>query len=106
MVESLSRAYSDKGMHVGLIHVEGPVAPEARNLNPQSITEVAWRFFERGEGLRVHIKEYEAGRRQDFLLVVLDGTRLLSVIQGRKLQNDMTLVNRQPRPPNPENGLW
>jgi hypothetical protein len=41
MVESLSRAYSDKGMHVGLIHVEGPVAPEARNLNPQSIAEVA-----------------------------------------------------------------
>jgi hypothetical protein len=41
MVESLSRAYSDRGVHVGLIPVEGPVAPEARNLNPQSIAEVA-----------------------------------------------------------------
>jgi hypothetical protein len=57
MVENLSRAFSDKGVHVELIHVEGPVAPEARNLNPQSIAEVAWGFFERGEGLRVHVKE-------------------------------------------------
>jgi hypothetical protein len=57
MVESLSRAYSDKGVHVELIHVEGLVAPEAKNLNPQSIAEVAWGFFERGEGLRVHTKK-------------------------------------------------
>jgi hypothetical protein len=57
MVESLSRAYNDEGVHIGLIRVEGPVAPKARNLNPHSIAEVAWGFFERGEGLKVHIKE-------------------------------------------------
>jgi hypothetical protein len=57
MVQSFSRAFSDSGIHVGLVHVEGVVAPENKNLNPKNIAEKTWAFYESGEGLGVHVKE-------------------------------------------------
>ena len=57
MVQSFSRAFSDKGIHIGLIHVEGLVAPENKNLNPKNIAAKTYEFYEGGEGLTVHIKE-------------------------------------------------
>jgi hypothetical protein len=39
MVESFNRAFSDSGVHIGLIHIEGSVAPENKVLNPKTIAE-------------------------------------------------------------------
>lgn len=57
MVESFSRAFSDSGVHVGLVYVEGVVAPENKVLNPKTIAERTVAFWEDGEGVSVHIKE-------------------------------------------------
>jgi len=57
LVESLSRAFGDSGIHIGLIHVEGTVEPQLKYLNPKNIAEVTYGFFESGEGLGAHIKE-------------------------------------------------
>ncbi|KAF2654754.1 NAD(P)-binding protein [Lophiostoma macrostomum CBS 122681] len=57
MVQSFSRAFSDSGIHIGLIHVEGVVAPENKNRNPKNIARKIREFYESGEGLTVHIKE-------------------------------------------------
>ncbi|RII10045.1 hypothetical protein CUC08_Gglean006035 [Alternaria sp. MG1] len=57
MVESFSRAFSDSGVHIGLIHVEGSVAPENKVLNPKTIAERTIEFWEGGKGLAVHVKE-------------------------------------------------
>ncbi|KAI4923109.1 uncharacterized protein J4E92_007862 [Alternaria infectoria] len=57
MVESFSRAFSDSGVHIGLIYVEGVVAPENKVLNPKTIAERTVKFWEDGEGVGVHIKE-------------------------------------------------
>ena len=57
MVESFGRAFSDSGVHIGLIHVEGAVAPENKVLNPKMIAERTVVFWEKGEGVGVNIKE-------------------------------------------------
>jgi hypothetical protein len=57
MVMSFSRAYSDSGVHFGLINVQGTVTPEAKVLNPKNIAETTWKFYEGGEGLDVSLKE-------------------------------------------------
>jgi len=57
MVMSFSRAYSDSGVHFGLIAVQGVVSPEAKVLNPKTIAEKTWEFYEGGEGLEVLLKE-------------------------------------------------
>lgn len=57
MVESFSRAYSESGVHVGLIFVEGAVAPEKKVLNPKCIAEKTVKFWESGEGVGLNIKE-------------------------------------------------
>lgn len=57
MVQSLDRAFSSTGIHAGLIAVEGVVAPEHKVLNPKTIAERTWGFFEKGEGLEVNIRE-------------------------------------------------
>ena len=57
MVESFSRAFSDSGVHIGLIYVEGVVAPENKVLNPKTIAERTVKFWEDGEGAGAHIKE-------------------------------------------------
>jgi hypothetical protein len=56
MVESLARAFG-KEVHVGLIHVNGVVAPENKNLNAINIGQKTWGFYESGEGVSVHINE-------------------------------------------------
>ena len=57
MVESFSRAFGDSGVHIGLVSVEGSVAPENKVLNPKTIAERTVAFWEKGEGVTVHIKE-------------------------------------------------
>ncbi|KAI4686427.1 uncharacterized protein J4E84_005706 [Alternaria hordeiaustralica] len=57
MVESFNRAFSNSGVHIGLVYVEGVVAPENRVLNPKTIAERTVKFWEDGEGVGVHIKE-------------------------------------------------
>ena len=57
MVESFNRAFSDSGVHIGLISVEGSVAPENKVLNPKTIAERTIEFWEGGKGLAVHVKE-------------------------------------------------
>ncbi|RAR14367.1 short-chain dehydrogenase/reductase-like protein SDR [Stemphylium lycopersici] len=57
MVESFHRAFSDSGVHSGLVHVGGAVAPKNKILNPATIAERTVAFWESGEGLAVNIKE-------------------------------------------------
>lgn len=57
MVESFARAWEGKGVHVGLVFVEGPVAPENKVLNPKTIAERTVAFWKEGKRLGVHIKE-------------------------------------------------
>ena len=57
MVESFSRAFSDSGVHIGLIHIEGSVAPENKVLNPKTIAERTIEFWEGEKGLAIHVKE-------------------------------------------------
>jgi short-subunit dehydrogenase len=57
MVESFHRDFGDSGVHIGLIHVEGTVAPENKVLNPKTIAERTVAFWEVGEGVSTHIKE-------------------------------------------------
>ncbi|KAF2715050.1 short-chain dehydrogenase/reductase-like protein SDR [Pleomassaria siparia CBS 279.74] len=57
MVTSLSRAYGERGVHFGLITVQGIVSPEAKVVNPKNIAEKAWNFFEEGKNLEIVIKE-------------------------------------------------
>jgi len=57
MVQSFNRAFTDSGVHAGLISVEGTVAPELKYLNPGNIAQKTWEFFEAGVGLEVNIKE-------------------------------------------------
>ncbi|KAF2181755.1 short-chain dehydrogenase/reductase-like protein SDR [Zopfia rhizophila CBS 207.26] len=57
MVMNFSRAFGETGVHIGLISVEGVVAPQNKNLNPANIAEKTWGFFEGGKGLEVNIKE-------------------------------------------------
>ncbi|KAF2676717.1 short-chain dehydrogenase/reductase-like protein SDR [Lentithecium fluviatile CBS 122367] len=57
MVQSFNRAFGGSGIHVGLISVEGVVAPENKELNPVNIGEKVWEFFEGGEGLEVNIRD-------------------------------------------------
>lgn len=57
MVQSFNRAFSDSGVHIGLIHVEGVVTAENKVLNPKTIAERTVAFWEKGEGLDTKIKE-------------------------------------------------
>ena len=57
MVESFHRAFSDSGVHIGLVFVEGAVAAENKVLNPKTIAERTVEFWESGEGVGVNIRE-------------------------------------------------
>ncbi|KAH7087602.1 short-chain dehydrogenase/reductase-like protein SDR [Paraphoma chrysanthemicola] len=59
MVQSFNRAFSDKGVHVGLISVEGTVTSENKVLNPMNIAERTVEFWEGGveAGLEVNLRE-------------------------------------------------
>jgi hypothetical protein len=57
MVESFNRAFSDSGVHVGLIHVEGSVTHDNKVLNPKTIAERTVAFWKEGKGMSIHIRE-------------------------------------------------
>ncbi|PSN70981.1 NAD(P)-binding protein [Corynespora cassiicola Philippines] len=59
MVKSFYRAFGGEegGVKIGLVHVEGVVAPENKRLNPVTIAEETWSFYEGGEGLELFVKE-------------------------------------------------
>ncbi|KAF2128472.1 NAD(P)-binding protein [Dothidotthia symphoricarpi CBS 119687] len=61
MVIALNRAFGDKGVHVGVVSVEGQVGVENRVLNPKAIAERAVKFWEGGveAGIEVKIAEEE-----------------------------------------------
>ena len=53
----MNLAFSESGVHAGLVSVEGVVAPENKKLNPKNIAEMTYGFYEAGEGLDVHVTE-------------------------------------------------
>jgi hypothetical protein len=59
MVQSFKRAFDDSGVQIGLISVEGVVAPENKVLNPVTIAERTVAFWEKGAkgDLDIHIRE-------------------------------------------------
>ncbi|KAF2854412.1 hypothetical protein T440DRAFT_496514 [Plenodomus tracheiphilus IPT5] len=57
MVENFARAWEGSGVRVGLVHVEGAVAPENKVLNPKTIAERTVAFWKEGEGVGLSIKE-------------------------------------------------
>ena len=57
IVQNLAGAFKGKGVHIGLVSVEGVVEPSKKNLNPKNIAEKAYEFWEGGEGLDVRIQE-------------------------------------------------
>jgi hypothetical protein len=57
MVESFHRAFSDSGVHIGLIHAEGTVSPENKVLNPETIAQRTVAFWESGKGVGINIRE-------------------------------------------------
>jgi hypothetical protein len=61
MVQSFARAYEGSGVQIGLVSVEGVVAPENKVLNPKTIAERAVGFWESGgkgeEEVTVHVRE-------------------------------------------------
>jgi NAD(P)-dependent dehydrogenase (short-subunit alcohol dehydrogenase family) len=50
LVLSLAKAFVNTNVHLGLISVEGTVAPENEHLNPKNIAEKTWEFYEQGKG--------------------------------------------------------
>lgn len=59
MVQSFDRAFAGSGVHIGLIHVCGQVAPGNKVLNPGTIAERTVAFWEAGRGVEVKIEEEE-----------------------------------------------
>jgi hypothetical protein len=57
MMESLHQAFSNSGVHIGLVHVEGTVAPKNKVLNPKTIAERTVEFWEGGQGMALNIRE-------------------------------------------------
>ncbi|KAH4224133.1 hypothetical protein HBI38_069840 [Parastagonospora nodorum] len=55
MVQSLRLAFGEKGVHVGLVSVEGVVGMDEEVRNPKNIARRTVEFWERGEGLEVRI---------------------------------------------------
>ena len=57
MVDSFRRYFGDGGIHFGLVHVEGTVAPENKVLNPETIAKRTVAFWEGGKGECINIRE-------------------------------------------------
>jgi hypothetical protein len=59
MVQSFNRAFTESGVHVGLVSVEGEVKPENKVRNPKTIAEMTVAFWEKGVegGLEVNVRE-------------------------------------------------
>lgn len=56
MVVGLNRAFSEKGVHVGVVSVEGQVSEENKVLNPKTIADQAVAFWEKGVEAGVEVK--------------------------------------------------
>jgi hypothetical protein len=59
MVEAFHREYKDSGVKIGLVSVEGVVAPENKILNPGNIAEKAVEFWEKGDKNEVQVRIQE-----------------------------------------------
>lgn len=49
LVESLAQVFRPRGVHVGLVVVTGPVAPENRVLSPKNIADETWALYSQEE---------------------------------------------------------
>lgn len=56
-MDNFRRYFGDSGIHFGLIHVEGTVAPENKVLNPGTIAKRTMSFWESGKGECINIRE-------------------------------------------------
>lgn len=56
-VISLNRAFSETGVHCGLINVQGVVDPGNKVLSPKNIAREVVEFWKKGEGVEVNLKE-------------------------------------------------
>jgi hypothetical protein len=59
MVQSFARAFAESGVQIGLVSVEGVVAPENKVRNPKTIAEMTVAFWEKSDkgALEVTIRE-------------------------------------------------
>lgn len=46
LTESLHKAYNNGGVHIGLVLIAGIISPNAKALNPPTIAEKTWDFFD------------------------------------------------------------
>ncbi|KZZ98695.1 short-chain alcohol dehydrogenase [Moelleriella libera RCEF 2490] len=49
LVESLAQVFRPRGVHVGLVVVTGPVAPENKVLSPKNIADETWALYSQEE---------------------------------------------------------
>jgi hypothetical protein len=54
LLQSLHQVYNSARLHIGLVLVGGYVSDDAKNLNPTSIAEHTWDFFN-GEGTDLEV---------------------------------------------------
>ena len=59
LVQMMNEVFAQEGIHVGLISVGGPVAPENKGCNPKNIAEKTWTFFENGKKEDLEVEIYE-----------------------------------------------
>ncbi|KXX82454.1 hypothetical protein MMYC01_201656 [Madurella mycetomatis] len=55
LVQCLDKAYGPMGVHIGVINVSGPVAPNEKERNPTNIAAKTWEWFEQGREFEVVI---------------------------------------------------
>jgi NAD(P)-dependent dehydrogenase (short-subunit alcohol dehydrogenase family) len=56
MVQSLNRAYGDSGVQIGLVTVQGQVAPENKFLNPTNIAAKTVEFWDKSDKNELEVK--------------------------------------------------
>jgi NAD(P)-dependent dehydrogenase (short-subunit alcohol dehydrogenase family) len=62
LVKSLERAFSSRGIHVGLVVIWGIVSTESTGLNPGNIAEQAWKLYsQRREEWTTQVTVYDDG---------------------------------------------
>jgi hypothetical protein len=58
MIKSLHLAFGESGVQIALVHVEGTVTPENKVLNPKTIAERTYEFWNRKDrSVGLHITE-------------------------------------------------
>lgn len=56
-VVSLNRAFGEKGVHCGLVTVQGVVDLKNKVLSPENIAREVLDFWQRGEGVEINLVE-------------------------------------------------